>query len=200
MLDVRGLETFYGDSQILFGVNLTVAAGEVVALLGRNGMGKTTMLNSIVGLVKPRAGRVVFQGHDVTGQATYRIAQRGIGLVPQELWAAPADHMEWLGEAQGIIGFRLFELGGQIGPDLTAYQRDDLDTMLLSIINPGAEIREGYENFLLTTNDGRLATGFLVEQDNRSVVLRGFDGQDAIFDRGEIRELKAQGASLMPGG
>ena len=83
MLDVRGLETFYGDSQILFGVNLTVAAGEVVALLGRNGMGKTTMLNSIVGLVKPRAGRVVFQGHDVTGQATYRIAQRGIGLVPE---------------------------------------------------------------------------------------------------------------------
>ena len=70
MLDVRGLETFYGDSQILFGVNLTVAAGEVVALLGRNGMGKTTMLNSLVGLVKPRAGRVVFQGHDVTGQAT----------------------------------------------------------------------------------------------------------------------------------
>ena len=95
---------------------------------------------------------------------------------------------------------RLFEQGGQIGPDLTAYQRDDLDTMLLSIINPGAEIREGYENFLLTTNDGRLATGFLVEQDNRSVVLRGFDGQDATFDRGEIRELKAQGVSLMPGG
>jgi len=95
---------------------------------------------------------------------------------------------------------RLFEQGGQIGPDLTAYQRDDLDIMLLSIINPGAEIREGYENFLLTTNDGRLATGFLVEQDNRSVVLRGFDGQDATFDRGEIRELKAQGVSLMPGG
>ena len=53
---------------------------------------------------------------------------------------------------------------------------------------------------MLTTNDGRLATGFLVEQDNRSVVLRGFDGQDATFDRGEIRELKAQGVSLMPGG
>ncbi len=95
---------------------------------------------------------------------------------------------------------RLFEQGGQIGPDLTAYQRDDLDTMLLSIINPGAEIREGYENFLLTTNDGRLATGFLVDQDKRSVVLRGFDGQDATFDRGEIRELRAQGVSLMPGG
>ncbi|MBC8242774.1 MAG: c-type cytochrome [Verrucomicrobia bacterium] len=95
---------------------------------------------------------------------------------------------------------RLFEQGGQIGPDLTATQRDNLDAMLLSIINPGAEIREGYENYLLTTNDGRLATGFLVEQDNRSVVLRGFDGQDVTIAREEIRELKAQGASLMPAG
>ena len=95
---------------------------------------------------------------------------------------------------------RLFEQGGQIGPDLTAYQRDDLDTMLLNIINPSAEIREGYENFLLTTKDGRLASGFLVEQDNRSVVLRGLDGQDVTFVREEIRELKAQGLSLMPAG
>ena len=95
---------------------------------------------------------------------------------------------------------RLFEQGGQIGPDLTAYQRDDLGTMLLNIINPSAEIREGYENFLLTTKDGRLASGFLVEQDNRSVVLRGLDGQDVTFDREAIRELKAQGLSLMPGG
>ncbi len=94
---------------------------------------------------------------------------------------------------------RLFEQGGQIGPDLTAYQREDLDAMLLSIINPGAEIREGYENFLLSTKDGRLASGFLIEQDNRSVVLRELDGQDVTFARGEIRELKAQGVSLMPG-
>ena len=94
----------------------------------------------------------------------------------------------------------LFEQGGHIGPDLTAYQRGDLDTMLLSIIKPGAEIREGYENFLLTTKDGRLVTGFLVEQDNRTVVLRGLDGQDVTIARGDIRELKAQGASLMPAG
>jgi putative heme-binding domain-containing protein len=95
---------------------------------------------------------------------------------------------------------RLFEHGGQIGPDLTAYQRDDLDTMLLNIINPSAEIREGYENFLLTTKDGRLASGFLVEQDSRSVVLRGLDGQDVTVARKAIRELRAQGLSLMPGG
>ena len=62
------------------------------------------------------------------------------------------------------------EQGGEIGPDLTAYQREELDAMLLSIINPSAEIREGYENFLLTTNGGRLATGFLVEQGNRLAI------------------------------
>jgi len=95
---------------------------------------------------------------------------------------------------------RLFEQGGQIGPDLTAYQREDLDTMLLNIVNPSAEIREGYENFLLSTKDGRLAGGFLVEEDNHSVMLRGFDGQDVTFARGEIRELKAQEVSLMPAG
>ena len=83
MLEVRGLETCYGDSQVLFGVDFRVAAGEVVTLMGRNGMGKTTTLNSIIGLVALRAGHVVFQGQDVAGQPSYRIAQRGIGLVPE---------------------------------------------------------------------------------------------------------------------
>ena len=75
-----------------------------------------------------------------------------------------------------------------------------MDTILLNIINPSAEIREGYENFLVTTRDGRLASGFLVEQDSRSVVLRGLDGQDLTFGRRDIRELKAVGTSLMPEG
>ena len=83
MLEVRGLETFYGDSQVLFGVDFQVAAGEVVTLMGRNGMGKTTTLNSIIGLVSPRAGQVTFQGQNLAGDPSYRIAQRGIGLVPE---------------------------------------------------------------------------------------------------------------------
>jgi len=95
---------------------------------------------------------------------------------------------------------RLFEQGGYIGPDLSAYQRDDIDTMLLSIVNPSAEIREGYENFLLTTEDGRTVLGFLVEQDSRTVVLRGLDGQDITVQRNEIKTMKAQGVSLMPSG
>ena len=95
---------------------------------------------------------------------------------------------------------KLFEQGGQIGPDLSTYQRDDIDTMLLHIVNPSAEIREGYENFLLTTKDGRTVVGFLVEQDNQTVVLRGLDGQDISLERKDIKAMNAQGVSLMPAG
>jgi branched-chain amino acid transport system ATP-binding protein len=83
MLTVSGLEAAYGDSQVLFDVSLEVGAGEVVTLLGRNGMGKTTTVGSIMGLVRPRGGKVVFEGDDVTGAPPYRIAQHGIGLVPE---------------------------------------------------------------------------------------------------------------------
>ena len=95
---------------------------------------------------------------------------------------------------------KLFEQGGQIGPDLSTYQRDDIDTMLLNIVNPNAEIREGYENFLLITKDGRTVVGFLVEQDGQTVVLRGLDGQDISLERKDIKSMKAQGISLMPAG
>ena len=95
---------------------------------------------------------------------------------------------------------KLFEQGGQIGPDLSTYQRDDIDNMLLHIVNPSAEIREGYENFLLTTKYGRTVVGFLVEQDNQTVVLRGLDGQDISLERKDIKTMNAQGVSLMPAG
>jgi branched-chain amino acid transport system ATP-binding protein len=83
MLEVEGLETSYGDSQVLFGVDLDLGAGEVVALLGRNGMGKTTTVLSIFGLLKPKAGRVRFEGRDLTGKPPFVIAQQGLGLVPE---------------------------------------------------------------------------------------------------------------------
>lgn len=83
MLAVEGLESAYGDSRILFGIDLTVGAGEAVTLLGRNGMGKTTTINSIFGLLKPRGGRVLIDGEDVTGREPHVIAQRGLGLVPE---------------------------------------------------------------------------------------------------------------------
>ena len=83
MLTVSGLETFYGSSQALFGVELELGEGEMVALLGRNGMGKTTTLRSICGLTPPRRGEVVFQGRSIGGLRSFRIARLGIGLVPE---------------------------------------------------------------------------------------------------------------------
>lgn len=95
---------------------------------------------------------------------------------------------------------QLFHKGGKIGPNLTSYQREDLGTMLVSIIDPNAEIREGYGNYLVTTKDGRILGGFLADQDNNVIVLRGFDGNDSTIPRSEIREMKAAGLSLMPEG
>jgi branched-chain amino acid transport system ATP-binding protein len=84
LLEVRDLYTSYDLSQILFGVSLDVARGEGVCLLGRNGVGKTTTLRSIVGLTPPRQGRVVLDGTDITGWPPHRVARQGIGFVPQE--------------------------------------------------------------------------------------------------------------------
>src|SRR3712207_2922094 len=83
MLAVSQLEAAYGDSQVLFDVSFEVGAGEVVTLLGRNGMGKTTTIASIMGLIRPLRGAVTFHGRNIAGLPAYRIAQCGIGLVPE---------------------------------------------------------------------------------------------------------------------
>ncbi len=95
---------------------------------------------------------------------------------------------------------QLFGKGGSIGPDLTSYKRDDLDNMLLHIVNPSAEIREGFENYLLFTQDGRALNGFLAEKDDKIVVLRGVDGQSIVVPREKIEEMRAIAQSLMPEG
>ncbi|HEV2898055.1 MAG TPA: ABC transporter ATP-binding protein [Pseudaminobacter sp.] len=83
LLQVSGLESFYGASQALFGVDFSVGQSEVVALMGRNGMGKTTAISSVLGLIRPRGGRIRFIGKDIAGMQSYRIARLGIGLVPE---------------------------------------------------------------------------------------------------------------------
>lgn len=84
MLTVAGIETFYGETQALFGVSLEVGRGEVVALLGPNGAGKTTTIRSILGLSPPRHGHIAFDGKDITRMPTYRIARMGISWVPDD--------------------------------------------------------------------------------------------------------------------
>ena len=83
VLEIGEVETAYGLSQVLFGVSLAIAPGEMVTLMGRNGMGKTTTVRSIMGLTPARAGTIRFMGDEIRGLAAYRIAQRGIGLVPE---------------------------------------------------------------------------------------------------------------------
>jgi branched-chain amino acid transport system ATP-binding protein len=83
LLEVSALETCYGASQALFGVELAVGEGEVVALMGRNGMGKTTTIRSICNLTPPRAGTIRFAGREITRLGPHRIARRGVGLVPE---------------------------------------------------------------------------------------------------------------------
>ena len=84
LLEAHGLNSFYGDSHILFDVSLRVEAHEVVALLGRNGAGKTTTLKTLMGVVKPKTGTVMLDGEPVQGLAPHQLARRGIQLVPEE--------------------------------------------------------------------------------------------------------------------
>jgi branched-chain amino acid transport system ATP-binding protein len=83
VLELDDIHAYYGDSHVLQGVSLTVAAGEVVSILGRNGMGKTTLIRAVIGFMPLRRGRIRFRGDDITRQPPFRTVARGIGLVPQ---------------------------------------------------------------------------------------------------------------------
>ncbi|MFN3437249.1 MAG: ABC transporter ATP-binding protein [Acidovorax sp.] len=82
-IDARGIHTFYGASHILHGVDFTVGQGETIGLMGRNGMGKSTLLKSLMGLVKPRSGSITMSGRDMTGKPPYEVARLGIAYVPE---------------------------------------------------------------------------------------------------------------------
>jgi len=83
LLELRDVEASYGLSRVLFGISLTIGCGEMVSLLGRNGMGKTTTVRSVMGLTAPAAGSIRFDGREIRGLPAYRIAKQGIGLVPE---------------------------------------------------------------------------------------------------------------------
>ena len=83
MLEINNMETSYGQSQVLYGIDLKINQGEVVTLIGRNGMGKTTTINSIMGLIKIKSGLIIFDGNHVQNKPSYKVARTGIGLVPE---------------------------------------------------------------------------------------------------------------------
>jgi branched-chain amino acid transport system ATP-binding protein len=115
MLTLEGGVAGYGESQVLNGIGFGVGAGQVVTLLGRNGMGKTTTVRAIMGLIRPSAGHIRFDGQDITGDPPYRIAQRGIGLVPEGRQIFPTLSVE-----ENLVATAANRAGGRARWDLTA--------------------------------------------------------------------------------
>ena len=115
MLTLEGVVAGYGESQVLNGIGFGVGAAQVVTLLGRNGMGKTTTVRTIMGLIRPSAGRISFDGQEITGAAPYRIAQRGIGLVPEGRQIFPTLSVE-----ENLVATAANRAGGTARWDLPA--------------------------------------------------------------------------------
>jgi len=143
ILELHHVETYYGESHILFDLSLEVEAGDVVCLLGRNGAGKTTTVRSIIGLTPPRSGRVVLRGQDLVGLPPYRIARLGIGFVPEDRRVFPNltvhENLEvarrtWAGDAAATwTAERVFDLfpilaqrRGQLGGTLSGGEQQML--------------------------------------------------------------------------
>ncbi|AHY55252.1 ABC transporter ATP-binding protein [Bradyrhizobium japonicum SEMIA 5079] len=152
LLDVDGIETCYGLSQVLFGLSLSIKAGEMVSLMGRNGMGKTTTIRSIMGLTPARAGTIRFAGAEVRQLPSYRIAKLGVGLVPEgrqifpnltvreNLVAAAADRFgssnPWTLAAIYVMFPRLAERAANMGNQLSGGEQQMLAIGRALMTNP----------------------------------------------------------------
>jgi branched-chain amino acid transport system ATP-binding protein len=152
LLQVDGIETCYGMSQVLFGLSLSVRAGEMVSLMGRNGMGKTTTIRSIMGLTRARAGNIRFGGEEVRELPSYRIAKLGIGLVPEgrqifpnltvreNLVAASANRLNasdpWTLEKVHTLFPRLAERSANMGNQLSGGEQQMLAIGRALMTNP----------------------------------------------------------------
>jgi len=147
LLEVEAIETFYGPSQALFGVSLTVAAGEVVALMGRNGMGKTTTIRSICRLTPPRRGRIAIEGRDLAGLKAHEAARLGLGLVPEgrrcfpnlsvrENLEATARPGPWTRDQVVVLFPRLGERFDQMAATLSGGEQQMLAVGRALMLNP----------------------------------------------------------------
>jgi branched-chain amino acid transport system ATP-binding protein len=182
MLEIRSLETSYGRSQVLFGIDLRIGKGEVVSLLGRNGMGKSTTVRSIMGITPPKSGTISFDGDAIHRLPSYRVAQKGIGLVPE---------------------------GRQVFPNLTV--RENLVATArpgpwtlegVFRLFPHLEARQGnYGNQLSGGEQQMLAIARALMTNPRLLILDEATEGLAPRIRGEIYrsigELKAQGLSIL---
>jgi branched-chain amino acid transport system ATP-binding protein len=183
MLELRDVQAAYGRSQVLFGINLQIRKSQVVSLLGRNGMGKTTTVRSIMGMTPPSAGEVIFDGRSLGGLPSYRIAQAGIGLVPE---------------------------GRQVFPNLTV--RENLVATarpggpwtlekIFELFNQLKERQDNYGNQLSGGEQQMLAIGRALMTNPRLLILDEATEGLAPLVRAEIyhsvERLKAEGLSIL---
>ena len=152
LLEIDSIETCYGLSQVLFGLSLSVRSGEMVAMMGRNGMGKTTTVRSIMGLTPARAGRIRFMGQEIRGLPPYKIAKLGVGLVPEgrqifpnltvreNLVAASGNRLgssdPWTLEKIHALFPRLAERGNNMGNQLSGGEQQMLAVGRALMTNP----------------------------------------------------------------
>ena len=182
LLEIEGVETCYGQSQVLFGMSLGVGQGEMVTLIGRNGMGKTTTVRSIMGMTPPKGGSIAFEKKEVANLPSYRIAQAGIGLVPE---------------------------GRQVFPNLTV--RENLVATarrgpwtldkVFSLFSHLRERRNNYGNQLSGGEQQMLAIGRALMTNPRLLILDEATEGLAPLIRAEIyrsiERLKAEGLSIL---
>ncbi|WP_119418895.1 ABC transporter ATP-binding protein [Desertibaculum subflavum] len=152
LLTVGGIETAYGQSKVLHGISLAIGEGEVVTLMGRNGMGKTTTVRSIMGLTPPAAGSIRLRGQEIRGLPAYRVAQAGIGLVPEGRQIFPnltvrenlvatavergAGHSRWSQDRVEQLFPRLAERAHQMGSQLSGGEQQMLAIARALLTNP----------------------------------------------------------------
>ncbi len=189
MLEIRAIDTFYGDSHVLHAMSLSVARGEVVAVLGRNGVGKSTLMRSIAGLTPPRAGRIFLDGHDLTGLRPYRIVRRGVALVPQgRRMFASLTVRETLDIGSMVARFDTQRRGWTVQRALAAFPR------LRERLDTGASRLSGGEQEMLAVARALVGYPKLLLLDEPSEGL-----SPLVVDQLEeqFRELRQQGVTIL---
>ena len=190
MLELAEVNTYYGKSHVLFDVSFRVKEGEIVALLGRNGVGKTTTLATIMGLTPPRSGKIIFRDRNIAGQKASQIAMSGIGLVPEERWIFPnlTVHQNL------IMGIKPGQFGKEVKGGWTFDRAYELFPVLAARKNQKGEVISGGEKQMLTIARTLMGNPELVLIDEPTEGLAPL-----IVERVNqvIREINAQGTTVL---
>ncbi len=186
LLEVRDIHTAYGLSQVLFGVSFQVETGQVIALIGRNGVGKTTTLRSIIGLTRPSRGQVIWQDREITRWPTYRVAKHGIGFVPEDRRIFPE-----------LTVWENLDIARRPGPVGDSWDEDrvfDLFPDLRDIRTRRGGVLSGGQQQMLTIARSLMGNPTLLLLDEPSEGLAPRVVEDL---REQVRQLKEHGLSIV---